>query len=331
MMEKVRFATVGTNITKTFLKAAQGVPGFELAAVHSRTEEKAAEFAAQHGVSKYFTDLAEMAAWDGYDAVYIGAPIAFHCEYAKLFIKHGKHVLLEKAFTANAAQARELIELAQEHKVLLMEAMMTTQFPNFFQIRDNLYKLGKIRRYFASFGKYSVNYDRYKAGILVNTFNRELCNGSMLDMGVYCLAPMIALFGKPQEVKAFGVTLDSGVDGQSTVIFKYPEMDGVNLVTKIADTYLPSEIIGEEATMVMDHIQKLQMIEIRYRDGRTESIRVEQPEHGMVYELQDFIKTLQENRLESVNNTHQLTLDVMETLDEIRRQVGVKYDCDGSR
>lgn len=329
-MDNIRFATIGTNITDTFLKAAQTVPGFELAAVFSRSQERAKEFAHRHHAPRYFTDLVSMAQWDGFDAVYIGAPIAFHYDYAKLFLEQGKHVLLEKAFTANAAQARSLIALAGEKKLLLMEAMMTTQFPNFFQIRDHLYKLGKIRRYVANFGAYSVRYDQYKAGEPVNTFRRDLCNGAMLDMGVYCVAPMVALFGKPEEVKAYGVLLDSGVDGQSTVICRYPGMDAVNLVTKIANSYLPSEIAGEDGTLYLDHIQRLGRMEIRYRDGRTESIHAEQPEHGMVYELKDFICTLQEKRLESNHNTHQLTLEVMEVLDEIRRQVGVLYDCDQS-
>lgn len=327
-MDRIRFATIGTNITDTFLTAAREVPEFQLEAVYSRSRERAEAFAKRHQASRYFTDLSAMARWDGIDAVYIGAPIAFHYQYAKLFLEHGKHVLLEKAFTANGTQARELIGLAREKGLLLMEAMMTTQVPNFFQIRDNLHKLGTIRRYVANFGAYSIRYDDYKAGTMVNTFRRDLCNGAMLDMGVYCVAPMVALFGKPEEVKAYGVLLDSGVDGQSTVICRYPGMDAVNLVTKIADSYLPSEIAGEEGTLYLDHIQRLGQMEIRYRDGRTESIRVEQPEHGMVYELQDFIRTLQEKRLESSHNTHQLTLDVMEVLDEIRRQTGVIYDCD---
>lgn len=327
-MEKVRFVTIGTNITDTFLKAARTVPEFELAAVYSRSEERAREFAGRHQVSRYFTDLEEMAKWDGYEAVYVGAPIAFHYPYARLFLEHGKHVLLEKAFTANGEQARKLVDLAREKKLLLMEAMMTTRFPNFFQIRDNLPKLGKIRRYVANFGVYSVRYDDYKAGKQVNTFRRDLCNGALLDMGVYCVAPMVALFGKPQEVKAFGVVLDSGVDGQSTIICRYPGMDAVNLVTKIADSYLPSEIAGEEGTMFLDHIQKLQVIEIRYRDGRTESIRVEQQEMPMVYELQDFIRTLREGRRDSCLHPMQLSLDIMEVLDEVRKQTGVFYDCD---
>lgn len=327
-MGTIRFATVGTNITDTFLKAAAEVPEFELAAVHSRTEERARAFAVRHHAPRYFTDLEKMAAWDGFDAVYIGAPIAFHYKYAKMFIEHGKHVLLEKAFTANAVQARELVALAKKKHILLMEAMMTTEFPNFFQIRDSLPKLGKLRRYVANFGNYSIRYDDYKAGLPVNTFRRDLCNGAMLDMGCYCVAPMVALFGKPLEIKAFGVVLESGVDGQSTVICRYPGMDAVNLVTKIANSYLPSEIAGEEGTLFLDHIQGLGKMEIRYRDGRRESVRVDQPEHGMVYELRDFIHTLEEGRTESVHNTHQLTLDVMEVMDEIRRQVGVRYDCD---
>lgn len=327
-MEPIRFATVGTHITNTFLTQAKKVEGFELACIHSRTQARAEEFAQMHSAKKTFTDLAEMAAWDGYDAVYIGAPIAFHYEYAKLFLEHGKHVLLEKAFTANGAQARALIDLAKSRGLLLMEAMMTTQTPNFAILRENLHKLGTIRRFTASFGGYSVRYDDHKAGMRVNTFDRSLCNGSLLDMGVYDLAPMAALFGRPEAVKAFGVVLDSGVDGQSTVICRYPGMDAVCLVTKIANTYLPCEIAGENATMTIDHIQKLSRMEIRYRDGTVDVITPPEQEHGMVYELRDFIATLRAGRTESVNQPHELTLTVMDLCDEIRRQVGVRYDCD---
>ena len=95
-MEKIRFATVGTNITDTFLRAAKRVPEFELAAVFSRSEDRGREFAARHGAPRYFTDLQAKAEWDGYDAVYIGAPIAFHYPYGRLFLEHGKQVYLKK-------------------------------------------------------------------------------------------------------------------------------------------------------------------------------------------------------------------------------------------
>ncbi|WP_341467137.1 hypothetical protein [Clostridium septicum] len=86
-----------------------------------------------------------------------------------------------------------MIKVAKENNVVLMEAMKTTLFPNFKIIKDNLYKIGKVRRYFASFCQYSSRYDKYKSGEILNAFKPELSNGSLMDIGVYCIAPMVNL------------------------------------------------------------------------------------------------------------------------------------------
>ncbi len=127
----IRFATVGTNwITERFLEAASAIDDFQLTAVYSRTEERAAEFAGKHGAAHYFTSLKEMAESKAYDAVYLASPNAFHKEQAVLFMEHGKHVLCEKPFASNARETDEMIHAAKTNGVLLMEAMKTTFLPN---------------------------------------------------------------------------------------------------------------------------------------------------------------------------------------------------------
>ena len=214
----MRFAVIGTNwITDRFLEAAQLVDDFQLTAVYSRTEQRAKEFASKYKVDTTYTSLEELANSDQVDAVYIASPTAFHAEHAITCMRGGKHVLVEKPLASNVKEAEKMIETAKEHQVLLMEAMKTTLVPNFAKVKENLDKIGPIRRYVANFCQYSSRYDQYKEGIVLNAFKPELSNGSLMDIGVYCLYPMIALFGEPLEVKANAFMLGWGVDGGGSV------------------------------------------------------------------------------------------------------------------
>ncbi|WP_458339829.1 Gfo/Idh/MocA family protein, partial [Clostridium perfringens] len=144
--------------------------------------------------------------------------------------------------------------------------------------KDNLYKIGKVRKYFASYCQYSSRYDKYKAGEVLNAFKKELSNGAIMDIGVYCIAPMINLFGKPKTIKADGIMLETGVDGEGSVVFGYDDMDGAVIYSKISNSYLPSEIQGEEGSIIIDRINTFEKVKIVYRDGREEDLTLEHKE-----------------------------------------------------
>lgn len=327
----VRFGIVGTNsITENFLKGAMAIGDFSLTAVYSRTEEKANEFANKYNVENIFTNLEEMAKSDLIDAVYIASPNALHSGQSILFIEHKKPVLCEKAFASNSKEVGKMISAAKENQVLLMEAMKTTVFPNFKIIKDNLYKLGEIRRYFASYCQYSSRYDKYKEGVVLNAFNPELSNGALMDIGVYCIAPMVNLFGKPEEIQANGLMLESGVDGQGSILFKYDGMDGIVMYSKIADSYLPSEIQGENSSMIIERINTLEKIKIIYKDGTIEDLSQDQVVDNMYYEAKEFIDLIKIGKTESEINTLENSKIVMEIMEEARKQLGVVYPADAN-
>ena len=121
-------------------------------------------FAAKYADPKVYTDLEAMVQDDEIDAVYIASPNSYHVDQAILCMNHGKHVLCEKPMASNAAEVAAMIEAAKNNDVLLMEALKSTLMPNFKTVRDNLYKLGPIRRYFASYCQYSSRYDAFKQG-----------------------------------------------------------------------------------------------------------------------------------------------------------------------
>lgn len=325
----VRFGVIGTNwITEAFLRAATGIEEFKLTAVYSRSEEKAREFAAKHGASHTYTDVARMADSGEIDAVYIASPNSFHAEQAIACLERGIHVLCEKPLASNAREVRAMTDAASRSGTLLMEAMKSTLMPNFQAIREALPSIGRVRRYFGSYCQFSSRYDAFRKGEVLNAFNPVFSNGALMDLGIYCLYPAIALFGKPLEVRANGLLLSSGVDGEGSVLLRYEEMEGVVQYSKIANSYVPSEIQGEEGSILIDRISQPGRIEIRYRDGRTEDVSVPQSDEDMRYEAQAFIELIGKGAVQSAVNSFETSLAVMEVMDEARRQMGLVYPAD---
>ncbi|MCY9661393.1 Gfo/Idh/MocA family oxidoreductase [Paenibacillus chondroitinus] len=325
----IRFAVIGTNwITEEFIHAARETGEFALTAVYSRTEEKAAEFANKFEVAHRFTDLNAFAQSDTFDAVYIASPNSLHAEYAVHCMNHGKHVLCEKPAASNSAELSAMIEAARSNKVVFMEALKSTLMPNFKAIQENLHKLGPIRRYFAGYCQYSSRYDAYKQGTVLNAFNPIFSNGSLMDLGVYCIYPLAVLFGTPNRVQASGMLLESGVDGEGSLLLSYKDMDAVIMHSKIASSYLPAEIQGEHATMVIDKINQPEKVEIRYRDGSVENLTREQSARTMRYEAEEFIRLIQNGASESETNSHANSSIAMAIMDEARKQMGLVFPAD---
>lgn len=325
----IRFGIIGTStITEQFIKGASLCPNFQLTAVYSRTEEQGRAFAKKFGVDAVFTDLDQLLQSGLVDAMYIASPNAFHAAHSIQCLKHQKHVLCEKPLASNLKEVEMMCEVARENGIVLMEAMKTTVLPSFQIIKNHLHKIGTIRRYFASFCQYSSRYDAYRSGMVLNAFNPKLSNGALVDIGVYTIAPMIALFGPPQEVRASAYLLDSGVDGEGSVLFKYPNMEGSIIYSKISTSYLPSEIQGEDGTIVIDRINRFHSVKIIYRNGEIEEIAIPHVEADMFYEVSHFIETIFSGNQESNLNSHDFSKQVMNVLDDVRLQIGLIYPAD---
>ncbi|MGG6433260.1 Gfo/Idh/MocA family protein [Anoxybacillus sp. D401a] len=325
----IRFATIGTNwITEAFIQAAKRVPSFHLQAVYSRQQETANAFAEKTGATQTFTDLHELATSDDIDAVYIASPNCFHAEQAIMLMNYGKHVICEKPLASNVKEVEAMIEAARKNNVVLMEAMKTTCLPNFQAIQHHLPKIGRIRRYVASYCQYSSRYDVFKQGTVANAFNPAFSSGALMDLGVYCLYPLVVLFGEPKEIQAHSVLLSSGVDGEGSIILDYGEMDAVVMYSKIANSYTPAEIQGEKGTIVIDTIHTPTRVHIHYRDGRIEDISVPQPYEPMYYEALEFITLIERGERESTINSHARSLATMKIMEEARKQTGIVFPAD---
>lgn len=328
----IKYGVIGTNfITDRFIEAGKSVDDFELKAVYSRTEQRAKEFSEKHAATDVFTSLEEMAKSPLIDAVYIASPTSLHAEQAIMMMNHGKHVLCEKPIASHDQEVESMIETAGKNHVVLMEAVKNTALPNFQQLKKQIDKIAPVRRMVTSYCQYSSRYDAFKEGTVLNAFNPTFSNGALMDIGLYCVYPIVDLFGMPDHIKASGVRLSSGVDGEGTLLLSYPNMEAVAMYSKITHSSLPSEIQGEKGTIRINHIQKIENIEIHYHDGRVEEINVRQEEPSMRYEIQAFHRQISNPTEVASVNTLTTSLSASKTMTEARDQLGVVFPADKSR
>lgn len=325
---KIRFAAIGTSkITEKFLGEAAKNSSFQLTAVYSRSSKKAAEFAEKHHADSGYDNLEALAHDKAADAVYIASPNAVHYEQAVKLMEAGKHILCEKPLCSNLREAEQMFALAEKNHVILMEAVRSLHDPGFAVIKENLGRLGKIRRASFRYCQYSSRYDDFKAGIVQNIFRPECSAGALMDIGVYCVQPLAALFGEPHSLHPVSVMLDGGIDGAGTVTADYGDMIGELVYSKITESHLASEIQGESGVMLIDSIASPEKIEIRYYNGKTETLRDEAYDSNLKYELQTFIDAVRGHR--SVEKYRNISLQSMRMMDEIRNICGIRFPADG--
>ena len=327
---KVRFGIVGTNfITDWVIAGAREDERFELVAVCSRSDETARLFAAKHNIPHTFTSLEAMAESQLIDAVYIASPNVMHATQSILCMQRGKHVLCEKPLASNASEVRQMAQAAQNNNVVLMEAMKPTLTPGFVAVQKAIHRIGIVRQYFSCYCQYSSRYDKLKEGIVLNAFDPTMSNGSIMDIGIYTIYPMVVLFGRPKTIQAIGVKLNSGVDGHGNVCFTYENgLNATVMYSKIANSQLPTEIQGEDGLITLDRINIISEVILTPRNGLKESIMPTLNHNEYYYEVAEFIDLIQSDRKESVNNSLENSLITIEIIDEIRQQLGVVFPAD---
>ncbi|CAI2021093.1 1,5-anhydro-D-fructose reductase [Serratia fonticola] len=324
----IRFAVVGTNwITERFIDAAHESGKMRLTAIYSRKLEQAQAFGANYPVEHFFDSLEALAQSDVIDAVYIASPNSLHCQQSLLFLSHKKHVICEKPLASNLREVEQLVACAREHQVVLFEAFKSAHLPNFLILQQALPKIGKLRKAFINYCQYSSRYPRYLAGENPNTFNPQFSNGSIMDIGYYCVASTVALFGAPQSVLASATLLDTGVDAHGSVCLNYGDFDVVISHSKVSNSDIPSEIQGEEGTLVIEKISEAQGVVLTPRGENSQVLTQPQHINTMLYEAQVFAELVEKRQVEHVGLENSLI--VASLLTEIRRQTGVVFPADG--
>lgn len=328
-MKKISIGIVGTNfVTDMFMKGVSLVDGFHVTAVCATKEESLAKFTGKYQVDKTFLDYRKLAEIDSIDAVYLAVPNHLHYEMALYFLNRKIRVFCEKPLGVNPRQVKEMIDASKQNNTLLQDGIVPLYTENYFKLRESLINIGRLRRAVFVLGRYSTRYDAYLQGENPTTFRMEFCNGSLVDMGVYCVAVTVGLFGKPVGILANASKLATGVDAMGSTILIYDDFEVVIMHSKVSNSSITSEIQGEQGNLYIDSISRMENVfmEIRNQDRLQVGTTTDD---GFKYELLDFRDNLLSSRVESRLVSHQLSYDISDVLYEIRRQSGVSYPCYG--
>jgi len=334
----LRFAIAGTGrISDWILRGALMDPRFKAVAVCSRSEESAKRFIASHPEAfspeaKIFTSIDELASAGGIDAVYIGTPNSTHLRYASACLEGGKHVLCEKPLAATASEASMLRDIARRNGRLLMEAMISTLNPNFRAAAEAMEQITPVRSYVSSYCQYSTKYEDLKRGITANSLNPRMAGGAIMDIGIYTVYPMVALFGMPKEITARAQTVETScglVDIGGSVLCSYDGMTANLLYSKAIDSRLGTEIAGERGNIILDEIHICRRASLYPHaapsSGRGERSGAQILSEGLgmdeyYYEFKHFIDLAEAGIAESPVNRLDVSVATLEVIDEVRRQ-----------
>ncbi|CAM5788424.1 Gfo/Idh/MocA family protein [Cellulomonas persica] len=319
----VRWGILGAGrIAGTFADAVGSQTRAHVVAVGSRHRDRAERFATAHGIPTTHLGYEALVEDPQVDVVYVATPHSEHLEHALLAIRAGKHVLVEKAFTRNAAEAEQVFAAAREAGVFVMEAMWTRFLPHVAALHQviDAGEIGEIVNVSADHGQLMA------FGPTSRLYDPALAGGALLDLGVYPVSFAHDFLGAPDAVAATGTLTETGVDGQVSIVLSYGERTQATLSTTLwARTPTVALVSGTEGYIqVAGSFYGPSSFQVTRNDGRRWTF--EQPgTKGLQYEAAEVARRVADGEVESPRMSWQGTLEVLRTLDEVRRQVGVVY------
>jgi predicted dehydrogenase len=334
----LRWGIIGTGgIARHFAGDLAGLPDATLTAVGSRSQESASAFAA--GFARTFPGVRPHGSWAGLvadpevDVVYVATPHPWHAAAALLAIEAGRHVLVEKPFTMDAEQARSVVRAARAARVFCMEAMWTRFLPHVRRIRAMIAEgaIGDVVTVSADHGQWFAPDPHHRL------FDPALGGGALLDLGIYPVSWASMLLGRPSAVHAVSEPAVTGVDAQTSVVLRHPTAAQAVLTCTLASaTPRRSFIAGTEGAIdVEPTFYAPTSFTMTRRDGESERFESRPevsagPGKGLRFEADEVAERIRAGELESPDMPLDETISIMETMDEIRRQIGLSYPQPGA-
>lgn len=323
-MAQLNWGVLGAGgIAKTFVADCKAA-GINMAAVASRSLDKAKQFASDAGIDVAYGSYEELVADPSIDIVYVATLHPMHAEHAILAINAGKHVLVEKPFTLNAGEARAVAQAATAKGVFVMEAMWTRFLPSMLRVEQIIADggLGELRALQADHSQY-LPYTRAP-----RLHDPELGGGALLDLGVYPVSFANRLFGEPEQISAKAKLTDKGVDEISSAIFTYAS--GAEAIVQSNFMALGSNkatVIGSEGRIELDAVWYNQTSFSHYNSqgDLVERYETKIAGRGMHFQALEVEKCVADKKLQSDRMSLDESIQIMQVMDEIRAQVGVQY------
>jgi predicted dehydrogenase len=325
-MQEIRWGIIGCGgIANTFASSLGALDHGILLAGASRTGGRAEDFAEKHDLTRSYSDYEALVADPDIDAVYVATTHNFHYENVRLCLEYGKHVLCEKPFTINTAEARKLVDLARSRNLFLMEGLWTRFLPTIIHLQELLAEdaIGEVQSVFATFFL-DLDFPREH-----RLRNKALAGGALLDLGVYPINMASLVFGQQPLTIESAVNLDedTGVDAISYYFFDYGRRRRAVLSASYTQA-APNEalICGTEGFIRLPHFHGAKELQL-YRSGQAPEVLEFPYGEGanFKYEIAHAMECIAAGKMESDIMPLAETLAVMETMDTLRAQWSLTY------
>lgn len=294
------------------------------------SQKRLASLSKTYGISKYYTDYDEMLDNGDIDTIYVATPNAQHYEFCRKAILKKKHVICEKAFTANYQEAEELFRLAEEHNVLLIEAITNQYQPLFHQLKELLAQdtIGRLRIVSANYSQYSSRYDSFREGVILPAFDVHCAGGALMDINIYNLHFMTGLFGRPIALH-YQANIEHAIDTSGILTLVYPDFVCTCIGSKDCESRYYAELQGCEGVISLrTPASTCEGFDIYERKNK-KTRHVEGPkQHRMLAEFEEFLRMIDTMDIESVNKAREHTLLVMELVDQAKKDAGLIFPAD---
>ncbi|MFN6071824.1 MAG: Gfo/Idh/MocA family protein [Bacteroidota bacterium] len=326
-MVSIRWGIIAPGrIAHKFASDFSLIHNHSITSVASTNIERARAFADKYKLSSFYGDYREMLVKEKLDIVYIASPHSFHFEQAKMCLDLGISVLCEKPVTIHSGQLKQLLTLAAEKGLFFMEALWTVFLPTYTQIFEKINNgdIGSIIGVKADFG-FHMPFDQDS-----RLFNPSLGGGSLLDIGIYPLLLATLCLGYPDEIKALASLTELKVDDEMIAVLKYNKRGLAQIQSTIrANTRTEAFIFGDNGSFwVPGRWIDSQKFYLLKSDGQEELIHSPWDGFGYQFQISAVEKCLAQGLLECPLVPHSLSIQLMNQMDEIRKQTGIVYPED---
>lgn len=323
-MRKINWGIMATGwIAHKFVQGLKLIEDATIAAVGSRTMESAKTFADHYGIAKAYGSYEELVNDPDVDIIYIGTPHPMHHDNALMGLKAGKHVLCEKPFCMNAGETKEVVNFAREKGLFLMEAMWTRYLPAIVKVREWLDKglIGEIHCLKADFG-YRAPWKPEE-----RLLNPVLGGGSLLDVGIYPVSFASMIFKKqPMKMETMAKLGLTGVDELFGALFAYDGGEMASLMGALrTDLVDDAWIYGSEGMIHIPDFFYAKSAKLMVKGQDPEPFGPDFEGTGYQYEALEAMRCIREGKLESDLMPLNESIEIMETMDAMRKVWGLKY------
>lgn len=328
-MEEIRLGTIGSGpIVRSVLNNVRITDGIRLAAVYSRSEEKGGALASEYGAGKVYTDMDAFLADGEINFVYIATPNLLHYEQTKKALLAGKNVICEKPFCTRTEQASELVAIAKEKHLFLVDAVPTAFLPNFEILKRELTKIGRIKLVLGNYSQYSARYDQLLKGETPNIFNPEYGAGCLMDLNFYNVYLNVALFGRPKDAVYYPNLYPGLADTSGILVLRYDGFVSQSAAAKDTWGVNSFQIQGEKGYLyVKDGSNGIAEVRVVTKTG-DETLNHQPNPDRLFYEVQAVTKLILADDYDAVYHRLDVMLDVVAVLESARKKAGILFPGD---